>query len=157
LSVFSSSFVEGGPSATVTPFNPTILGTNHQGSDSWAEQQQLLSEPSDAEISSDPYSLSSTPAPVLPRSRPVAPVPAGLSSKELARLRVEALSSSQTHSNPSSNTSQSSMSPSSERSRATSTSDTRRLQTEVESLRREMQQLRVERLEAPPSYTEGDA
>ena len=40
---------------------------------------------------------------------------------------------------------------------ATPTLETRRLQTEVESLRREMQQLRVraERFEAPPSYGDG--
>jgi hypothetical protein len=41
---------------------------------------------------------------------------------------------------------------------ATSPYDTRRLHSEVESLRREMEQLRTEGLiiEAPPSHTEGD-
>ena len=140
-SKISTSFVEGGPSVTVTPFNLSTLDTTQQGSDSSTEQQQLR--------------LSSTPAPALPRSRPVAPVPPGLSSKELARLRAEA---QQTYTQHSSDTTQSSSTPTvfTAQSGATSPSDTRRLESEVESLRREMLQLRTERLEPPPSYTSGD-
>jgi len=154
-SKFSTSSVEGGPSVTVTPFNLSPLDTLQQGSDSWTGQQQLLPEHSDGGTASDPRSLSSTPAPALPNSRPVAPVPPGLSSKELARLRTEA---QQTYTQHSSDTTQSSSTPTvfTAQSGATSPSDTRRLQSEVESLRREMLQLRTERLEPPPSYTLGD-
>ena len=159
-SSFSTSFVDGGPSASITPFNPIPL--TQQGSDSWIEQQQLLSDYRDTEAAPEPHGLSSTPAPVLPRSRPVAPVPPGLSDKQLARIRTEALNSQQSSSHQStsnSSPSQSSTSPiaTTEQSRARSSSETRRLQSEVEILRREMQQLRTERFEAPPSYTEGDA
>ena len=155
VSIFSTSFVEGGPSVTVTPFNLSTLDTTLQGSDSWTGQQQLLPESSDGGMASDPRSLSSTPAPTLPRLRPVPPVPPGLSSKELARLRTEV---QQTYTQHSSDTTQSSATPTvyTARSGVTSSSDTRRLQSEVESLRREMQQLRVERFEPPPSYTSGD-
>ena len=156
-SKFSTSFMEGGPSATVTPFNLSPLDTTQQGSNSWIEQQQLLPEDPDGGMASDPRSLSSTSTPslALPRSRPVAPVPPGLSSKELARLRTEA---QQTHTQHSSDTTQSSSTPTlyTALSGVTSSSDNRRLHSEVESLRREMQQLRVERFEPPPSYTSGD-
>ena len=155
VSIFSTSFVEGGPSVTVTPFNLSTLDTTQQGSDSWTESQQLLPEHSDGGVASAPRSLSSTPAPALPRSRPVAPIPPGLSSKELARLRTEA---QQTYTQHSSDTTESSSTPTlfTAQSGATSPSDTRRLESEVESLRREMLQLRTERLEPPPSYTSGD-
>jgi len=154
-SIFSTSFVEGGPPVTVTPFNPSTLDTAQQGSGSWMEQQQLLPEHSDGGTAFDPRSLSSTPAPTLPRSRLVAPVPPGLSSKELARLRTEA---QQTYTQHSSDTTQSSSTPTvfTAQSGVTSPSETRRLQSEVESLRREMLQLRTERFEPPPSYTTGD-
>lgn len=106
------------------------------------------------------HGLFSTPPPVLSRS--VAPVPVGLSGKELARLRAEALSFEQSH-NPSTsdvNVSQpTSPSPVNESGGATSSYDPRRLQSEVESLRREMERMRTEGLAvtgAPPSYTEGD-
>ena len=147
--------MEGGPPVTVTPFNPSLLDTTQQGSGSWTEQQQLLPEHSDGGTASDPRSLSSTPAPALPRSRLVAPVPPGLSRKELARLRTEA---QQTYSQHSSDTTQSSSTPTvfTAQSGVTSPSETRRLQSEVESLRREMLQLRTERFEPPPSYTTGD-
>jgi len=151
------SIVEDGPSMTVTPFNPSPLDTTHQGSDSWVEQQQLLPESPEGMVS-DPRSLSSTPAPVLTRLRPVVPAPPGLSSKELARLRTEAQQTYTQHSSDTAATTQSSSTPTAytAQSGVTSPSDTRRLQSEVESLRREMQQLRGERLEPPPSYTSGD-
>jgi hypothetical protein len=160
-SISSSSFMDGGLSATITPFDSIPLYPTHQGSDSWMERQQLLSESMDTEAAPDPHILSSAPAPVLPRSRPVEPVPPGLSDKQLARIRTEALNSQTTHSQRSSSPSSSSQGPTvvtvTERSGARSSSETRRLQSEVELLRREMQELRTERFEAPPSYTEGDA
>jgi hypothetical protein len=95
----------------------------------------------------------------IPRSRPVVPFPPGLSSKEVARLRAEALSSQAPHnlltSNlpPSTSTSSAGSEPS-----GASSYDPQRLHSEVESLRREMERFRTEGLvvEAPPSYTEGD-
>jgi hypothetical protein len=157
LSNSLNSFVEGGTSMIVTPFNPSPLDTVHQGSDSWMDQQQLLPDSPEG-MASNPHSLSPTPAPVLPRLRPVAPAPPGLSSKELARLRAEAQLTYTQHSTDTAATTQSSSTPSvfTAQSGVTSPSDTRRLQSEVESLRREMQQLRVERFEPPPSYTTGD-
>jgi hypothetical protein len=152
---FSSSFIEAGPPATVTPFNPTVLEITHQASDSLMEQHELLFEHPDGSTASDPHTLSSMPAPVLPRSQSVTPVPTSLSSKELARLRTEALT--QPPSDPSPIQPSSSPTVVSERTGAISSSDTRRLQSEVESLRREMRQLRTERFEPPPSYTLGGA
>ena len=96
------------------------------------------------------------------------PVPVGLSSKELARLRAEALTSGpQRQSNESGpsapNMSRSTSSPAnvvSESGREDPPIDTRRLHSEVESLRREMERLRAEGViiveGAPPSYTDGD-
>ena len=151
ISSFLSDSLEPGPPATVTPFDSFPLVVTYQDQGSWMEQQQLLPEPPEAEIVPDPHGLSFTPPSTLPRSRPVAPVPPGMSDKEIARLRAGVLSWP-------SNGSQSQSSPSTtiaEQSGARSSSDTRRLQSEVESLRREMQDLRTGRLEAPPSYTEG--
>ena len=101
----------------------------------------------------------------LPPSQAAAPVPTGLSGKEIARLRAEALSS-QTLPDPSAlNVSQSTSSSNAvnEPGGTTSTYDPQRLHTEVESLvRREMERLRAEVLVteapsgAPPSYAEGD-
>ena len=150
-----------GPPATITPFDPISLDATSHGSDSRAEGQELLSIHPDAGSALDSYSLSSTstPALVLPLSQPVAPVPTGLSSKELARLRTEALSSQNTVSPQSPNTPQPSSPPAAvtEQSGAIQSSEAQRLQSEVESLRREMQRLLTERLESPPSYTSGDA
>jgi hypothetical protein len=109
--------------------------------------------------------ISTTPA-VHGRSRRAAPVfPAGLSSKEIARLRAEALSGGsprQSDSDSSPNVSYHESTPSpanivTERGEENSSLDTRRLHSEVESLRREMERLRAEGvvIEAPPGYTEG--
>ena len=112
------------------------------------------------------HRLSQTPTPpnVLPRSRPPAPIPAGLSSKQVARLRAEALaggSPQRSRSGSSTNVSHSESTSSPENAvtesgEAKSSLDTRRLHSEVESLRREMERLRAEGaiVEAPPSYTE---
>jgi len=149
-SKISIPLVGGGSPATITPFNPNPLDTTQQGPHSWVEQQQLLPEHSDGRTDSDTRSPSSTSAPTLPRSRPVAPVPPGLSSKELARLRTEAR---QTYVQQSSDTTQSSstLAVNTAQDGATSSSDTRRLQSEVDMLR-----LHIVRFEPPPSYTSRD-
>jgi hypothetical protein len=101
----------------------------------------------------------------LPLSQPVEPVPAGLSAKEIARLRAQTLSPQvpqPSHDPSTSNVPQSTLSPNAvnESGGETPPYDFRRLvHTEVESLvRREMERHRAEGLEtvAPPSYTEGD-
>lgn len=88
-------------------------------------------------------------------------VPIGLSGKELARLRAEALVSRQTVSRQTDTPSESSESQSEpatapvvtvEQSAAVPESETQGLQSVVESLWREVRQLRTERLDAPPSY-----
>ncbi|KAF8497612.1 hypothetical protein F5888DRAFT_1923669 [Russula emetica] len=91
----------------------------------------------------------------------VATVPVGLSDKELARLRAEVLTSQQPD-NPqdsTSNVSRPTFSPVAvaETGGEALPYDTRRLHSEVESLRREMERLRAEGLvnAVPPSYTEG--
>ena len=98
-----------------------------------------------------------------PLSQPVAPVPAGLSAKEIARLRAETLIPEPSHGPSTSDASQSTPSPPNavnDSGRVTSPSDFRRqIYSEVESLvRREMERHRGEGVGtvAPPSYTEGD-
>ncbi|KAI9513396.1 hypothetical protein F5148DRAFT_1006486 [Russula earlei] len=146
--------VEAGPLATVTPFNPNPVEVQ-RNSESAPEmvQQQSLSEPHQTE-----RSVSSTPPPAPPHLQPVAPIPVGLSSKELARFREDTLRSQRTNVTSPSNEPQSTPSSTdvTEQNGTRSVSETWRLQSEVESLRREMQQLRTERFEAPPSYTSGD-
>ena len=89
---FLSDSLGPGPPATVTPFDSIPLVVTYQDQGLWMDQQQLLPEPPEAEIVPDPHGLSSTPPSTLPRSRPVALVPHGMSAKEFARLRAEALS-----------------------------------------------------------------
>jgi hypothetical protein len=129
--------MEDGSPVIITPFE-SIPSAATLGSPNWTEQ--------------------------LPHSQPVAPVPNGLSDKEIARLRARNLDFQPSH-NPSTNESTSNVSQSmsspivvSEPSGATSAYDPRRLQSEVESLRREMEVLRTVGMAtgAPPSYTEGD-
>jgi hypothetical protein len=162
-SILSDS-MEDGSRMMATPFN-AIPSDATLDSGSWTEQQPLVPEDRDADMVAL-HRLSSSPPTALARLRPVAPIPPGLSSKEIARIRAEALSSQHSHNNSTSNVSQTlsqsqSTSPpdsSTDSSGATSSSyDPRRLHSEVESLRREMQRLRTEGLvpEAPPSYTEG--
>jgi hypothetical protein len=143
----STSFGEASTPETITPFNPSPLDTTQQGPDSWVRQQHLLLQHPEGRMAFDPHSLSSIPASARPRPRPVAPVPPGLSSKELARLRTEAW---QTYAQNSSDTTQSSSTPSVfTENGETSTSDPRRLQSEVD-----MQQLHIVRFEPPPpSYS----
>ena len=140
---FSSSAIEphSDSQMAVTPFNPTLAVTipPDTSSPTWT-------------TSDGPFSSSE------PTISPIAAsIPVGLTGKELARLRSAPTSS---HARSSSSGSQPTSPPtisSADQTMATPTLETRRLQTEVESLRREMQQLRVraERFEAPPSYGDG--
>ena len=138
-----------------------MLSEVAQDSGTRAEQQPLVFWDHEAEMTL--RSLSSAPPGVVPLSRPVEPVPVGLSDKDLARLRAEGPSSEQLlyPSTSELNVSQStfSLDAVNESGGATSSYDSRRLQSEVESLRREMDRLRTEGVVvtgAPPSYTEGD-
>ena len=155
-----SDFVDAGPLPIVTPFDPNSLEATQDPGISTG-QQLLVTEDPEAEIVAL-HPASSTPPTVLPRLQPVAPILAGVTSKEIARLHEDALGSQQPHDRSTSNESRSASSPNTvteSPSGATSSSNTRRLHTEVESLvRREMERLRTEGLvvEAPPSYTEGD-
>ena len=112
-------------------------------------------------------------APLTPQRRPPSPsmssAPIGLSAKELARLRAETLRSQQIQvPNESIEPQQfepvtatvpvvttDSTDSESEQDTAIPPSETRELRTVVESLQREVQRLRAERFDAPPSYTEG--
>ena len=154
-----------GPHLIVTPFNPNSSDAA-QGSGISAEQQPFLIGNSEAEMVALQYLSSSSLPTVPPRSRPVAPVPVGLSDKEMARLRSEALNSPESPQHPfgssTSNVSQSLSSPNaiteSGEAMPRTPYDTWRLHSEVESLRREMVRLREEGLvnTAPPSYTDGE-
>ena len=151
-SKISTAFIINGSPATITPFNPSPLDTTQQAplANSWVEQRRLVPEHPDEGMAPDPPDVSPTPSPALSRP-PVALVPPGLYSKELARLRTGA---QQIYVQHSSDTTQLSSTPAlvTEQSGATLSSDTLRLQSEVESLRRDMQL----RFEPPPSYTSRD-
>ncbi|KAH9021636.1 hypothetical protein EDB84DRAFT_1580787 [Lactarius hengduanensis] len=137
----------GSAMMTVTPFNPALAG------------EAPLEEGPRLGIANDGPTSSS--GPLLPPSQSVAPVPVGLTSKELARLRSTAIRSPLTsHALTSSSGSQPSYPlhitiDTGAGSPSTPIPETRRLQSEMESLRREMQELRAERFEAPPSYGTG--
>jgi len=147
------------PQMIVAPFDPNSLDANQDSAIS-AKQLPLGVGDPEADIET-PHRLSSTPT-VLPRPEPVAPIPAGLPSKEIARLHADAVGSQQPHDPSTSNVSRSMSFPNTvteSPSGATPSYNNRRLHTEVESLvRREMERLRIEGLvpEAPPGYMEGD-
>jgi hypothetical protein len=144
-SSFSGIAIEAHPQMTVTPFDPTLTDAVplQTGSQIWSG-------------SDGPASPSE---PLLTPAQSAAFIPAGLSSKELARLRSEGmLSLPTTHPRSTLSWSQPTYPPTisvTEGSAVTPIPETQRLQTEVESLRREMQELRAERFEAPPSYGDG--
>ena len=205
----STDSFDVGLHAIVTPFDPNLNSYDGtRDTRTLPEQQPLVAENQDIEmdVRQNRYSLPSPPPAVHPLPRPVAPVPVGLSDKEIARLRAQSqppqspppavhplpqpvapvpvglsakeiarlraqtLGSRQSQSRstldvPQAEASTSSANAATGSGEASSSSyDPRRLHSEVESLRREMEQLReIERLraeglviEAPPSYTEGD-
>ncbi len=158
-SIFSST--DSIQAGVVTPFYPDFPEST-QDTGITTELQPFITEEPGAETGALRH-LSSSPPILLPISRPVAPVAVGLSDKELALLRAEALTSQKPDKprDATSNVPWSTFSPIAvaETGGAALPSDTRRLHSEVESLRREMEQLRAEGLAiaAPPSYMEGDA
>jgi hypothetical protein len=157
-SILSTDSVGAGPQVIATPFDPDSFDANRDSGIS-AEQQHLVTGDPEAEMVGF-HRLSSSPSTVLPLLRPVAPVPVGLSDKEIARLRAEALSSPQPLNFRVSalNMSQSTSSLNAVTESGESPFDTRRLHSEFESLRQEVERLRAEGfvVGAPPSYDEGD-
>ena len=152
---------ETGPhaSAIATPSGPNL--NSPEGT--WdarvpPEQQPLVYENLDTEMVARRRLASSSPRAILPPPQPVVPVPVGLSDKEIARLRAQTLGSQQSQTRSTSSVSQpettSSANAATESGEAPSPYDTRRLHSEVESLRREIERLRADRLvdEAPPTY-----
>ena len=157
-SIFSDYSVDAGPQLIVTPFDPNYsfdqaFDTN-QDSGIPAEQQPLVIGDPEGEIVS-PHRLSSSP-PAIPL-RQLAPAPVGWSDKEIARLRAENRSSPQPRNFGASGLTrtQPTSPPNAVTGPGESSYDTRRLHTEFESLRREVEQLRAEGF-APPSYSGGD-
>lgn len=155
----------------VTPFDPNSYSseeiTQASRNSSRREHQPLITaeDPEGEMVALHRLSSGPTPAAAHLRSRPAAPIPAGLSGKEVARLRAEALAGGSpqlSHADSSPNllnfgsTSSSSANVVTELGEGSSSFDTQRLHSEVESLRREMERLRAEGviIEAPPSYTE---
>ncbi|KAI9433022.1 hypothetical protein H4582DRAFT_2188478 [Lactarius indigo] len=139
---FSGAAMFAGSPMTVTPFDPALAGAAplETGSHFWT-------------TSEGPSSLSER---LLPPSQSMTPVPVGLTSKELAQLRSATVYSPLTHARTSSNGSQPNLTiGNSEWRTSTPPPETWRLQSEVETLRREMDELRAERFEAPPSYGTG--
>ncbi|KAH9000742.1 hypothetical protein EDB86DRAFT_3075192 [Lactarius hatsudake] len=142
-SSLSGEVMEAHPQMAVTPFNLAPLsGAAPLEAASQTDRQRPVGTTGDG-----PFSTS---GPLLPPSQSTAPVPVGLTSKELAQLRSAAMLSPSTDSRPSS-----SGLSTPEPSTVTPLPDTRRLQTEMETLRREVDELRAERFEAPPSYGTG--
>ena len=140
---FTGIATEARPQMTVTPSNPIVDGAAplEVGYQIWT--------------TSDGPSSSSEPP--FPPTQSPAPAPVGLNSKELARLRSAPMLSPPTHGSSGSPPTYPPTFSATEGSPLTPTSNTQRLQTEMESLRVEMQQLqiRAERFEAPPSYGQG--
>jgi hypothetical protein len=151
----STSLIGIEPQVTVTPFYMAPPETMERDPESWMTGPQSQSMSLGSYDDAGASGSSSAPAP-LPLSVP--PMVPGLSSKELARLRAEALARSSNQSHSESSGSGSVTAPTRQRSMA-SQADARGLRSEVENLRREMDRLREERLEAPPSYASqvGDA
>jgi hypothetical protein len=160
-SILSTDSFDAGPQMVVSPFDPNTFDASRDSGISVEQQPLVIGEPEPAIAAL--HRPSSSPPAVLPfLQRQVAPVPVGLSDKEIARKRAEALSYRQPHKLVSAlNMSQS---PKAEpplnavTESGESSYDTRRLHSEFESLRREVERLREEGLVvgAPPSYAEGD-
>ena len=153
--ILPTDSVNTGPQMAVSPFDPISFDAN-QDSGISAEQQPLVI--GDAEVATVALQrLSPSPPAVLPFLRQGAHVPVGLSDKEIARLRAETLSLPQSH-NLRVLALNSSQSLNVVTGSGESSYDTRRLHSEFETLRREVELLRAEGsvVTAPPSYVEGD-
>lgn len=87
-SILSTDSVDSGSRMIVTPFDPYSEAPQDSGIS--AELWPLVIGDPEAEMDTL-HHLSSSPPAVLPLLRQVAPTPVGLSGKELARLRAEAL------------------------------------------------------------------
>ncbi|KAH9035386.1 hypothetical protein EDB85DRAFT_1944586 [Lactarius pseudohatsudake] len=146
-----------GTQVTVTPFNPTgstptEVAPPDAGSGPRTDLQQQLV-----------HYLSSSEDPPLPLRRVVVSVPAGLSSKELARLRRSLANGSRSQpmnertSTPPLPATTDSGTLGGAAAAATASSEVRILRSEVNVLRDEIQQLHAERSELPPSYASGAA
>ncbi|KAI9433067.1 hypothetical protein H4582DRAFT_1029614 [Lactarius indigo] len=146
---FEGDVIEPDLPMIATPFDPTLAGVAGLESSSQMSRQQRWADPVEPDVVPLVHA-SNSPVP----SPPVTPIPAGLSSREPVRLRRDIPRSLPTEALPSSP----SLHVITGQGVATSSSEARRLQLEVEALRREMQQLRVdtvERFEAPPGYEDG--
>jgi len=149
-SSFERDVIEPDLPMTMTPFNPTLTGAAELETGSQTKWQQRWTGPEPEIV---PLAHASTPSDSPVPSPLVVPIPVGLSSKELALLREDSSRSQSTDAFLSGLSS----TATTERGVATSSTEARRLQSEVESLRREMQELRAERFEAPPGYEDGGA
>jgi len=155
-SILSTDSEDAGPQTIISPFGPNSFDANRDSGIS-AEQQPLVIGDPEAEMVAL-HRLSSSPRAVLPLLRQVAPVPVGLSDKEMARLRAEALGSPEPHNFQASalNVSQSTSPQNAVTESGEPPLDARRpLHSEFESLRREVERLGLV-VAAPPSYAEGD-
>ncbi|KAH8980368.1 hypothetical protein EDB86DRAFT_570097 [Lactarius hatsudake] len=149
---FLSEAMSQGTQATVTPFNatwPTFTEVAPPHAGSQTDERPLVHRPSSREDSP------------LPLRRVVAGH-IGLSSKELARLRslVNASRAQPTDGRPSNyllTATTDRGEPGGEAGAAMSSSEAQRLQLENGFLRHEIQQLREEGSELPPSYANGVA
>ncbi|KAH8987985.1 hypothetical protein EDB86DRAFT_2073744 [Lactarius hatsudake] len=152
---FSNALMGADAVVAEAPFNPTLTGTSPLDAGS---QQQPPSNPVGVPtVPLNPRPSSS--GPPLQSSPYTLPIPVGLSSKELARLRSRAAHVQLTPAESASSDSQLAPPPivTTRQGEATPPPEDRALQSEVEYLRREVQRLRVqearaERFEAPPSY-----
>ena len=158
-SILSTDSGDAGP-MIVSPFDPNSFDANRRDSGISAEQQPLVIGDPEAEmvaLHGRSYSMHAVLPPL--RQEPVAPVPAGLSDKELARLRAESLSSPQRQNFRISALNMSQPMPplNTFTGPGEPALDTRRLHSEFESLRQEVVRLREEGMAfvAPPSYAEG--
>ncbi|KAI9440205.1 hypothetical protein BJY52DRAFT_524154 [Lactarius psammicola] len=137
-------------SVTVTPYSPTeselteAVPLEAGPQTDW--QQRLAHRPFFPEDS--------------PPSTRVVSIPVGLSSKELAQLRSNGLRSPSTDGRPSGPSLAGTIDRGalgSAAAEATSSFEAQRLRSEVDFLMHEIQQLRAERSDAPPTYVSGEA
>ena len=135
---------------SVTPFNPSLIELAAPQTASQTNSQQRWTEPVENESISLAHDSSSSPSDSPVSGLRVVSVPAGLSSKELARIRNDSSRSQFRHQLPVGPT----LAATTGSGTSTSSSEARRLRTEVEYLR---QQLHAERSEPPPCYEDGIA